>query len=347
MMHRFFSYPTCTNHHGVIPNHASYANGHIVCHTSLTENDLIRNWEAEEDRSKKQYASFKFFDRKNNCLAETPCGPHHTVSYFNETSNLPWEISPAFFRPEVLLKYKADPEKYTIQDRKISCRGAWHLDTYDINEAGQAHTYLRYLAKLPYEEQIYWQSFNEWPKGGISKRAWQNDILGEVSTEIDPLYELKRQVRSLDRNPPGWWKKRGEEIVSRVLNPVTDSSEEWGNELLALDHLVVEGFFTKGLRTIITDRGGTFEKEWGSLNLLEVVLSLVDGTESQAKMVVAPLKELHHLRNPVKAHGDSKGRKEAIAAARKTHGTLRKHFQDLVNRMHKSMEKILPALNEK
>ena len=329
--------------YGVIPNYASYANGHIVLHTDLTENDLIEEWKAEEDSSTQQYASFKIIDRKNGVLVETSCGPDHIVSYFTE-SDLPWEISPAFFRPEVLQKYKLDPEKYTIDDRSISCRGAWHLKTYDINEAAQVHTYIGYLATLPYEEQLYWQSFNEWPKGDISKRAYQTDILGEFSTEDDPLAELKAQVQSLDRDPPAWWQPRGEALAEEALYPATDSIEEWGNEILALDQLVVEGFLIKELRSIITANGGAYERDWGSLKLLEVVLSLTGHTEEQAKKLIAPLKELHGLRVTAKAHGDPSGRQAAVAIARKTHGTLRNHFQDLAGRVRNSIKQIVSTL---
>ena len=38
-----------------IPNYASYANGHIVLHTDLTENDLIKEWKVEEDASTQQW----------------------------------------------------------------------------------------------------------------------------------------------------------------------------------------------------------------------------------------------------------------------------------------------------
>ena len=255
----------------------------------------------------KRYASFKIFDRKNKCRAETSCSPDHISNYFEE-SDLPWGISPAFFRPEVLHKYKQDSEKYTIHERSISCRGAWHLKTYDINEAGQVHTYICYLATLPYEEQLYWQSFNEWPKGSISQRAFQTDILGEFSTEDDPLAELKVMVQSLDRNPPAWWQPRGEELIEDVLCPATDSVKEWGNEILALDHLVVEGFLTKGLRSIIKANGGTYVKNWQSLKLLEVALSLAGHTKEEAKILVSPLKELHDLRVSAKAHSATKGK---------------------------------------
>jgi hypothetical protein len=327
----------------VVPNHASYANGHTILHTSLTEDDLIEEWKAEENTNTKQYASFKIIDRKNNCRVETSCGPDHIVNYFTK-SDLPWEISPAFFQAEVLQKYKLDPEKYTISDRSITCRGAWYLKSYDINEARQVHAYIGDLADLPYEEQLYWQSFNEWPKADISKRAYQNDILGEFSTDDDPLAELKGQVQSLDHNPPAWWQPRGKALVEEVLYPATDSIEEWGNEILALDHLVVEGFLVKGLRPIIHANSGTDEKDWGSLKLLEVALSVTGRTEEQAKELVASLKELHSLRNPAKAHGDTSGRQAAVANARKTHGTLRGHFQDLAKRVRNSMKAIVSTL---
>ena len=58
----------------VFPNRASYANGHIIFQTNLTENDLIDEWQAEEDASAKQYASFKIFDRKITILWKLPAG---------------------------------------------------------------------------------------------------------------------------------------------------------------------------------------------------------------------------------------------------------------------------------
>ncbi len=327
----------------VIPNHASYANGHIVLRTSMSENDLVEKWKAEEDTSTKRYASFKILDRKNKRLIETSCGPGHIVNYFTD-SDLPWEISPAFFRPEVLRKYKGDLEKYTINDRSIGCRGAWHLSTYDINEAGQVHTYIGYLATLPFEEQLYWKSFNEWPKDNISKRAYQTDILGDFLTEVDPLAELKGQVQWLDRHSPNWWHQRGETLIEKVLYPATDSVEEWGNEILALDQLVVEGFLVRGLRRIIMDHGGEYEKDWRSLKLLEVVLSLAGHNENAAKKLVEPLRELHDLRVSAKAHSDTSGKQAAVTTARRSHGTLRKHFMNLVGRVRDSLKQIVSSI---
>lgn len=54
-------------------------------------------------------------------------------------------ISPAFFRPDVLDRYKANPDKYTMTDETIRCRGNWFLRSYDVNDAGQIHVYLKDL----------------------------------------------------------------------------------------------------------------------------------------------------------------------------------------------------------
>ena len=176
-------------YHGGGNRQGSYCNGVTVVRPQVTVADLVRKWKAEDDHSKRKYATFKIYDRKNGVNVETSCAPECLANYFQE-SDLPWEISPAFFHPEVLHRFKADPEKYTLEDRSISCRNAWYLKTYDINEAGQIHTYIGYLADLPYEEQVYWQSFNEWPKGSISKRAFQTDIVGEWYLEHERLARI-------------------------------------------------------------------------------------------------------------------------------------------------------------
>ena len=52
-------------------------------------------------------------DRKHDRIAEISCAPSALANYFTE-SDLPFEITPAFFHPEVLLKYKMDREKYWL-----------------------------------------------------------------------------------------------------------------------------------------------------------------------------------------------------------------------------------------
>ena len=330
--------------HGKFAEYASYQKGHIIFRTKRTLEDLVEEWKSEEDNSNREYATFLIIDYKNDGeVIETSCSPNHIVNYFTE-SNLPWEMSPAFFCPEVLHRYKSDPEKYTIDNGIIECRGAWDLRSYDINDAGQVHAYIGDLAKLPYEEQLYWKSFNENPKAGISERSLQTDFQGQFPTTLDHLEDLKSIVVELDKKPPTWWKLRGNVLISAVHDPATDSVSEWGNEILALDQLVVEGLQLQPLREIIKSKGSKVKESWRSLKLIEVCLVLMGRTKDQAKDTVAPLLELHSLRNIAKAHGDPKGRQSAVKSARKSHGSLRNHFTEMSRRLVVALNEIIATL---
>jgi hypothetical protein len=322
---------------------ASYCNGRMICRPTVALQDMIDDWKRELDGSDRQYATFKIYDRKNDLNIETPCSPEHLSNYFQK-SDLPWEISPAFFRAEVLHRFKSDPEKFSMDDRSISCRNAWYLKSYDINEEGQVHAYIGDLAKLPYEEQIYWKSFNEWPKGSISKRAHQTDILGEFTTEYEPLNSIKRKVKLLDDTAPAWWKPRYEKLADAARSPATDSVLEWGNEILALDQYLVEGFLDKPLRTLVESKGGKPDPNWKSLRLLQAYFEAIGQTPAAAEGIVAPLKTLHNLRTPLRGHASSSTKRAAETDARAIFGTLRAHYTDLAGKCDKALDIILEAL---
>lgn len=328
-------------YHGGTDGQGSFCNGVMVVRPQVTVAQLVKQWKDEENPAKKKYATFKIFDRKNEVNIETSCDPSCLSNYFQK-SDLPWEISPAFFRTEVLHRFKADPEKYTFDDRSITCRNAWYLKTYDINEAGQVHTYIGYLADLPYEEQLYWQAFNEWPKGPISRRAMQTDIVGDWYLEHEPLSALKHTIAQLDAAPPAWWKKRGEELADAVHYPATDSVKEWADEILALDQLLVEGFLAKPLRALAVGR--IVEGTWGGLRVLQEVLSATGHSDDSAKALVLPMQRLHALRSEVKGHATVEKKRAAEVKARTDHGSLRGHFRALVGECESALNSVLSSL---
>lgn len=331
-------------YHGGTASYGSYINGCLLVHSSISVAELEQRWRLEFDGGEQEYATFKIYDRKNDCNTETSCGPDGVVSYFVK-SQLPWEVSPAFFRAEVLHRFKADSEKFTLEDRSIYCRGAWYLKSYDINEAGQVHVYMCDLAMLPIGEQRYWQSFNEWPKGPISKRAFENDILGAWTTEFDPLRSIKNQVEQLDANPPGWWKPRGEEVIEAARYPVTDSVVEWGNEIMALDQMLIEGFLSTGLKKVLKANGQDVDKEpWQSIRLLQEWLALGGVNAAVAANLVEPLKRLHGMRSTLKGHAAINARDQAASDARKKYGSLRAQFREMVTECESALVHILGTL---
>ena len=93
----------------------------------------------------RHYVAFTAWDWRNERITSISTDPQATTNYFQTDGNsLPFELSSAFFRPDVLLKYKSDTDKYVVDERDIRCRGAWELRGIDTNEAGQVHAYICY-----------------------------------------------------------------------------------------------------------------------------------------------------------------------------------------------------------
>lgn len=205
------------------------------------------------------------------------------------------------------------------------------------------HSYIGYLADLPYDEQLYWQSFNEWPQGSISERAHQTDILGEWTTVYDPLNALKRTIHKLDRSPPEWWSPRGEALSAATRYPATDSPKEWADEILALDQFLVEGFLGKPLRILAEAAGRKLDPNWGALKVMQEVLVAKGRSETEAKAVVAPMQRVHSLRTEVKGHATTDKKRKAEIDARTKHGSFRSHFTQLAAECDKAFNEVLSA----
>jgi hypothetical protein len=231
-----------------------------------------------------------------------------------------------------------------MEHRSISCRGAWSLTTYDINDAGQVHTYIGYLRDLPHEEQLYWKAHNEAPKGPMSERAITTDLKGERFAHRDPIEGIRDTVNELNSKPPSWWIPRPEKIVRRAHYVVTTSEDEWATEMLNLDQLTVEGFRTTALRShaALLSRSGL--KELGSLKLVEQCLIGLGWDEEAAREVTAPLHELHYIRSKVKAHDAGAEVATIRRNVLKELGSFVKHSRSLCTRCDDAMTTIARAL---
>jgi len=316
----------------------------MIVRPSITRDEIIERYAEKRSETNQKYATFKAIDLKTGDHIEVACDPKGLSNYFEPESTLPLEMSPAFFRAEVLHKYKADPEKYDLQDRSIYCRGTWSLKPFDITPDGQVHTYLRYLGMIPYSEQVYWQAFNEWPKGSISERAYTTDFRGEIYLGRDPLNALKRKIIRLNEAKPAWWQPRDDELIKAVRIPATTSPAEWADEVLALDQLVNEGFQLKPLQALAQTLGRSLEAEWKQFALLEECLK-ANGTErDEAKRIISSLRSVRELRNVLKGHAAIDKRRAAERGTRERFGSFRAHFEDMTERVGEALEIIMGAL---
>ncbi|MBU1336077.1 MAG: hypothetical protein KJ944_01350 [Alphaproteobacteria bacterium] len=340
-----FKAPDLVYHSGRVPGRCSFANGWIIVRPNKTVAEVMQEENAASDRSKRQHADFIIQDVRHGRIVTCSAAPGASTNYFDAVEGLPFELSPVFFRAEVMSKYKADTDKYQIDGRMIRCREAWELRSFDINEAGQVHTYLQDLSHLPYEEQLYWKSFNEEPKAPISKRSFTSDFLGEWTNEIDPLDELKRLTTTLDGTRAAWWVARGQAVRLAAQYPSRENAAEWGDEILHLDQLVVEGFKESELRKVAASRGATVEANWRSLRLIETILVAAGTSPEQAKATMAPLQRMHALRSILTAHTGGTTKSEEQRKAIAEHNTYRAHFEHLASGVLKGLAAIIAVLD--
>ncbi|MFX0197815.1 MAG: hypothetical protein ACFFCW_16970 [Candidatus Hodarchaeota archaeon] len=223
---------------------------------------------------------------------------------------MPYTTSPVFFKAEVLDKYKNNPDKYELGERTITCRGGWFLQTYDINEHCQVHTYAIYLAQLPYKEQLHWLQYNEEPKGPISERAFQTDFEAKFPDEIPKLQQLQESLESLGKitvepdNVTIWAPKGGSwESASKGLYYVnTENPNQWHDFIMALANTTNEGFVKKSLSKIAVRLGCVDEKQRGTLGLIKFILEASKNKE-KIPIIHGVLNELQGSRSKGKAHG--------------------------------------------
>lgn len=319
---------------------AAWMRGFQILEPQKSEHEMMSDL-ASEIKQEREYATFIAQDWKHNDIRECSSDPSNLGNYFVQ-SDLPYGTSPAFFNPEVLSKYKHDPDKYSIGDRMITCRGAWDI-RYDINREGQVHAFLTDLGHLPFQEQLYWKSFNENPKGSISERSYMTDFKGQWYTSNDPLQSLKRNLETFpsatyrDGSLHVWSLPTGfsNDDLSRLTYVVTESRKEWQDQILLLAKVIVEGLRKPTLRKIATYLQCD-DSQLGSIKLLKTCLQKKQIEASRMEIVTEPLESLWHLRSSIAAHAGGSVPDE----------DLKLHYRQLALGCDTSMQELASLIRE-
>lgn len=329
-----------------IDGNAAYTYGIQIIRPRRSEKAIFTgitdDWYGQKN---KEYAEFIAYDWRNHRITKISTDPGSTCNYFSGKENtLPFELSPAFFRPEVLLKYKADRDKYTVGERDVSCRAAWHLEGIDINEAGQVHAYICDLRRLPYAEQLHWVSCNEPPKANISERAVINDFKGEFVTFMQPLRKILNTVQQWHDDKVAWWTLRDRKLIERVNTPVTASRDEWAEAFMDLAKLVVEGFETKAIRAKLEAAAVDYGKEDRTIALLEKLLNKSNASDTVQRL--NGLRTVQNLRTKAKGHAGGTDADQLAHEALMEHESYTNHFNSVCETVADELSKLEEMLLE-
>lgn len=326
------------------PGNAANTRGIQVIRPSRPRSEIFSSMrEKWTGRKEGRYVEFIAWDWRNKQNARISTDPDCTINCNkNSESSLPPELSIVFFNPEVLARYKADPDKYTIMPRMISCRRAWVLSDFGVNEANQVHAYISELRKLPYDEQLHWFRFKEEPKAGISQAVIETDFWNRISSKVDALREIVTTAGDWHRSDVDWWKLGDEELLRRVTTPLTNSQKEWAGAFSDLSTLVIDGFQVKAIRARLREMCIAFDKEEKSLSLIEKLL--IGRCELGVGERLCGLRKVHRIRSTLFAHFGGSEADNLANQALQTHDTYAAHFESVCKTVAEELKLIQHAL---
>lgn len=199
------------------------------------------------------------------------CDPNKLANHSGKNTSSPHYLKPVFFRSEVLSKYYAEPQKYSVEDGYLRCGGLWGIQI-DNDHSNHTVVFLGDLGQnLSENERNYWLSFNIPPEGKkISETNFRRSFLAEPTDPQKADLTFKHQYsrfREDFHKATGWdfflsLHQDDEHFLTGLRLMGKDNQTEFDTQLIALTKILVDSInekeITKGLKTLTgNDKGIT------------------------------------------------------------------------------------------
>lgn len=317
----------------------AFVNGY-KCFPITTPNYQLENYLNSSQFEERKYETFKLWDWKNKCSAQLSISPENFTNYFETTNNLPFELSPIFFKPEVLSKYKNNPDLYTISEHSISSN-SWSLRSYGVND-NLIYVYVIDLQKLPYNEQSYWKSFNINPPeegilGGISKSSFERDFLGHFCNEMSVAVKINELLPQL---------MPYSSLISlskdyKVNDLYEDNSLEWAKEIANLQNIFINSLIETKIKKILSTIGIDFSTNDKSIKLLKLIFSHYDLDVSHFDL----LRDINYIRNHTYGHYSQEEKDKLVSKSRTEYEDLRVHYNMILRNILEYLNDFIKLCN--
>lgn len=209
----------------------------------------------DENQSEKlNYQEFIIGSDASEQYNKHTCDPSKLANFFGKNPDAPNYLTPVFFRPDVLTKYYADPDKYSVEDGILRCGSLWGLQI-DNDHANYIVAWLGDLGRdLPSNERNYWLSYNIPPLGRkISETNFSRSFLAEATATKKYDLVFKQEYSSFTNDffkAKGWHfflplHKADEHFFTSLHALFKDSQSEFDTQLLALTKILIDSLNEK------------------------------------------------------------------------------------------------------
>jgi len=310
------------------------ANSSIKSISIILGKKLIRGNTSKKKKDKPQYADFIVGIDENGTPITNTCDPFQLP---HQTKDSPNFLSKIFFRKEVLSKYYSDSEKYSVKDGYLDCGQLWGIPI-DNNHPNYVVVYLGDIGRhLPYNEQLYWKSFNVPPEGSMSSVSFRRNILVEYAEpeRNDLLFKSRFQSFQEDWTKKFGWSlflplvKDDEHYFNGLRIPLNNSLTEFEPQVLALTKILVDSLNEEKIENSVVLAGHQIPKEVkGSISKFELFLS-INGVANQ-KEILKFLRNLQEVRSKRVAHRKSRDLQKIIDELQIGKKELNKIFEEFL-----------------
>lgn len=230
-------------------------------------------------KQSQKYVDYIIGQASDGELEEHTSNPDLLANYFGKNPEAPHFLTPVHFEKQVLEKYHNQPQKYNVEADLLRCGSLWSLPI-DNNHTSKVCAWLGDLGHIPYEEQLYWRSYNISPTGGMSQSYINQQLHAKASAPTQPEHKLQSEYSQLIENCDTYLKwqiliplEEGDKYhLETIRIPATEEQSTFDSQILSLAKVVIDSINSAELVKVLNTHGITSTDK--SLAQLEKVLEL-------------------------------------------------------------------------
>lgn len=304
-------------------------------------------WRFAEEKPK-QFVEYIIGSNEDGENINYTSDPDSLTNYFGSNPDAPHYLTPVHFAKAVLDKYYTS-SKFSIDDGYLSCGALWGLQI-DNHHPDTVCVWLGDLGRdLPYEEQLYWKSYNIPPAGTVSDVYFKRQILAEFTDSKQPehlfniFYDnlIKESTKNLSWPILLPLAKEDEYHIKRIRIPATENQSEFDDLILSLTKILIDSLNEKELNKLIPEDKRSDLK--GSINKLDCVLQ--QNTKNDFSNHITFLKNLQNLRSSGVAHLKGKNYNKIASEFGVHTNSLISIFKQILEEANKLLEFLTKEIN--
>lgn len=192
------------------------------------------------------------------------CNPDKLGDYFGGNPGAPHYLTPVFFKPSVLDRYRKN-KLFDVQERRLSCGTMWSVEI-DHVDSSRVMLFLGDLGShVPSSERAHFKEHEMPPtEQSISEEVFASSICGvwqvEPTGPVSKFFFAYKELNQAWKNRFGWDLYRkfhpDDSSIERAIRiPTSDSVEEFETVVLNLAKLLVDYIDESRLKEFETNGG--------------------------------------------------------------------------------------------